>query len=232
MNFSLIRQSLRQMRGVVQLSRAAALPDIEGYCAPMDFSLPFHGCWLVANGGVTPETSHSWEIPQQRYAYDFLIVDRDGRSFSGDDATNPEAYYCYGREILAPADGFVVALYADAPDSPVNKRRPVCAADDLRGNFVLLNHGSGVYSLLCHLKPGSIYVHVGQAVARGERIARCGNSGNTTEPHLHFQLQRGRDFCTAPSLPIPFANIDVAPSTAPHFPPYIKRGMIVWNERD
>lgn len=232
MNFSLIRQSLRQMRGVVQLSRAAALPDIEGYCAPMDFSLPFHGCWLVANGGVTPETSHSWEIPQQRYAYDFLIVDRDGRSFSGDDATNPEAYYCYGREILAPADGFVVALYADAPDSPVNKRRPVCAADDLRGNFVLLNHGSGVYSLLCHLKPGSIYVHVGQAVARGERIARCGNSGNTTEPHLHFQLQAGRDFCTAPSLPIPFAHIGAAPSTAPHFPPYIERGMTVWNEQE
>ena len=232
MNFSLIRQSLRQMRGVVQLSRAAALPDIEGYCAPMDFSLPFHGCWLVANGGVTPETSHSWEIPQQRYAYDFLIVDRDGRSFSGDDATNPEAYYCYGREILAPADGFVVALYADAPDSPINKRRPVCAADDLRGNFVLLNHGSGVYSLLCHLKPGSIYVHVGQAVARGERIARCGNSGNTTEPHLHFQLQAGRDFCAAPSLPIPFAHIGAAPSTAPHFPPYIERGMTVWNERD
>lgn len=232
MNFSLIRQSLRQMRGVVQLSRAAALPDIEGYCAPMDFSLPFHGCWLVANGGVTPETSHSWEIPQQRYAYDFLIVDRDGRSFSGDDATNPEAYYCYGREILAPADGFVAALYADAPDSPINKRRPVCAADDLRGNFVLLNHGSGVYSLLCHLKPGSIYVHVGQAVARGERIARCGNSGNTTEPHLHFQLQAGRDFCAAPSLPIPFAHIGAAPSTAPHFPPYIERGMTVWNERD
>lgn len=232
MNFSLIRQSLRQMRGVVQLSRAAALPDIEGYCAPMDFSLPFHGRWLVANGGVTPETSHSWEIPQQRYAYDFLIVDRDGRSFSGDDATNPAAYYCYGREILAPADGFVVALYADAPDSPINKRRPVCAADDLRGNFVLLNHGSGVYSLLCHLKPGSIYVHVGQAVARGERIARCGNSGNTTEPHLHFQLQAGRDFCTAPSLPIPLAHIGAAPSSAPHFPPYIERGMTVWNERD
>ena len=170
MNFSLIRQSFRQMRGVIQLSHDAALPDIEGYRAPMDFSLPFHGRWLVANGGVTPETSHSWEIPQQRYAYDFLIADESGQHFSGDEK-DPAAYYCYGREILAPADGFVVALYADAPDSPINKRRPVCAADDLRGNFVLLNHGSGVYSLLCHLKPGSIYVHVGQAVARGERIA-------------------------------------------------------------
>ena len=118
----------------------------------MDFSLPFHGRWLVANGGVTPETSHSWEIPQQRYAYDFLIAYESGQHFSGDEK-DPAAYYCYGREILAPADGFVVALYADAPDSPVSKRRPVCAADDLRGNFVLLNHGSGVYSLLCHLKP-------------------------------------------------------------------------------
>ena len=147
MNFSLIRQSLRQMRGVVQLSHAAALPDIADYRAPMDFSLPFHGRWLVANGGVTPETSHSWEIPQQRYAYDFLIVDKSGQHFSSDEK-DPAAYYCYGREILAPADGFVVALYTDAPDSPINKHRPVCAADDLRGNFVLLNHGSGVYSLL------------------------------------------------------------------------------------
>lgn len=232
MNFSLIRQSWRQMVGIIRLANDPELPDTGNYRTPMDFSLPFHGRWLVANGGITPETSHSWEIPQQRYAYDFLIVDRDGRSFSGDDATNPEAYYCYGREILAPADGFVVALFADAPDSPVSKRRPVCTADDLRGNFVLLNHGSGVYSLLCHLKPGSIYVHVGQAVAHGERIARCGNSGNTTEPHLHFQLQAGRDFCTAPSLPIPFANSGAAPSTAPHFPPYIERGMTVWNERD
>ena len=59
MNFSLIRQSLRQMRGVVQLSRAAALPDIEGYRAPMDFSLPFHGRWLVANGGAIPGRSRS-----------------------------------------------------------------------------------------------------------------------------------------------------------------------------
>lgn len=57
MNFSLIHQSLRQMRGVIQLSHDAALPDIEGYRAPMDFSLLFHGRWLVANGGVTPETS-------------------------------------------------------------------------------------------------------------------------------------------------------------------------------
>lgn len=231
MNFSLIRQSLRQMRGVVQLSHAAALPDIAGYRAPMDFSLPFHGSWLVANGGVTPEVSHSWEIPQQRYAYDFLIVDKNGRHFSGE-GNDPATYYCYGREILAPADGFVAALYTGAPDSPINKRRPVCLADDLRGNYVLLNHGSGVYSLLAHLKPGSIRVYVGQAVARGECIARCGNSGNTTEPHLHFQLQRGRDFFTVPSLPIPFAHIGAAPTNAPHFPPYIERGMTVWNERD
>lgn len=230
MNLSLTRQSLRQMAGIIRLSRAdAALPAIDNTHVPIDFSLPFHGDWLVANGGVTRETSHSWEIPQQRYAYDFLIVDKSGGHFSGDE-TDPAAYYCYGREILAPADGFVAALCADAPDSPVSRRRPVCAANDLRGNYVLLNHGSGVYSLLCHLKPGSICVHVGQAVARGERIACCGNSGNTTEPHLHFQLQRGRDFCAAPSLPIPFAHIVTAPTTAPHFPPYIERGMTVWNE--
>ena len=230
MNLSLFRQSLRQMAGIIRLSRAdAPLPTIENTRVPLDFSLPFHGSWLVANGGVTPEVSHSWEIPQQRYAYDFLIVDKNGRHFSGE-GTDPATYYCYGREILAPADGFVAALYTGAPDSPINKRRPVCLADDLRGNYVLLNHGSGVYSLLAHLKPGSIRVYVGQAVARGECIARCGNSGNTTEPHLHFQLQRGRDFFAVPSLPIPFAHIGAAPTNAPHFPPYIERGMMVWNE--
>ena len=63
---------------------------------------------------------------------------------------------------------------------------------------------------MAHLKPDSIRVAVGQIVKRGEKIAECGNSGNTSEPHLHFQVQLGQSFYTSPGLPIEFENIIVS----------------------
>ena len=85
-------------------------PDKDTYVGSVEYSLPFSGKWVVANGGVDAETSHSWDIYPQRYAYDFLILDDEVSSYSGDDK-NLNSYYCYGKDVLAPADGIVVAVY-------------------------------------------------------------------------------------------------------------------------
>lgn len=244
MNKALFFQTLRQMQGIIALERRyhGALPNTDSFRSPIDFSLPFAGEWTVVNGGVTQALSHSWDVPTQRYAYDFLILDAGGRSSRSDKLT-PDAFYCYGQPVLAPADGIVAEVLDGAPDSRISRRRRVsCQAPDLRGNYVLLHHGGDLYTLLAHLRPHSIRVAVGQRVRRGDVLAACGNSGNSSEPHLHLQLQQGADFCTAPGLPMPFADIAAKrlenyarfdprplPQTFAHFPPYIERGMTVRN---
>ena len=71
----------------------------------------------------------------------------------------------------------------------------------------MIQHAEKEYSLLAHLKPGSICVRTGQQVNLGEKIGECGNSGNTSEPHLHFQIQSGKSFYSSFGLPVSFSNI-------------------------
>ena len=245
MNLPLFKQILGQLWGLVVLEHRhqGKLPSPADYRSPRQYSLPFRGAWTVVNGGITKETSHSWDIPTQRYAYDFVILDTAGNSFQGDE-TAPSSFYCYGQDILAPADGVVAEVLTGQPDSRITRdRRASCQARDLRGNYILLDHGQGEFSLLAHLQPGSILVTPGQQVRQGEPIARCGNSGNSSEPHLHFQLQQGASFTTSPGLPISFSGLAVVP--APHYdrfddrqlaetspnpwPPYLQVGQCVSN---
>ncbi|KPU44376.1 murein DD-endopeptidase MepM [Oxobacter pfennigii] len=219
------------------------LPDKDNYLCTTKYSLPFHGEWTVVNGGVIQEYSHSWEIPTQRYAYDFIILNKAGKSFDGKES-NPGSFYCYGQNILAPADGVVIEVGDGNPDSKITAdRKAICSGRDIRGNYIVIQHSKNEYSLLAHLKPNSIIVSVGQHVMRGERIAQCGNSGNSSEPHLHFHLQAGTSFYSSPGLPIEFNNISVNPTPNYElfddrkviseiintYPPYITRGHSVSN---
>ena len=83
MSGAILIQSLKQLWGMIVLEYKyhGNLPNIENYHTQVKYSLPFDGEWVVANGGVTEKTSHSWEIPTQRYAYDFIILDNTGSSF-------------------------------------------------------------------------------------------------------------------------------------------------------
>lgn len=245
MNLTILKQSLKQMWGIIVLENKyhGNLPSIENYHCTVKYSLPFKEQWVVVNGGVTKEESHSWEIPTQRYAYDFIMLDEAGKSYSGDE-TLPTSFYCYGQDILAPADGVVVEIENGNHDSQITADRSVsCAARDIRGNYVIIRHAKNEYSLMAHLKPDSICVSVGKQVKRGEKIAQCGNTGNSSEPHLHFQIQAEKSFYLSPGLPIEFENI-VAQKT-PNYqnfddrelpaenkitcPPYIMRGQKVGN---
>jgi len=222
-NFPVFLQSLKQVWGMltVPFRYGLHLPSPENYHSKVQYSLPFEGDWTVINGGIDKTTSHSWGIPTQRYAYDFVVLDKQGQSFSGDGKQLTD-YYCYGKKILAPADGEVVEVQDQYPDSLLLGHGKVdCSAKDIRGNYILIRHAENEYGLLAHLKPGSILVKVGDQVKRGQCVALCGNSGNSSEPHLHFQIQDGISFYTSAGLPIEFTDITISP--APNYSRYDRR---------
>ena len=183
------------------------LPSIDTYKQENEYSLPFEGEWLIINGGISKKSSHSWHpVLNQRYAYDFIKVDEYGKSYRYL-SKNTTDYYCYSQNILAPADGIVVEIRSICSDSKIiGNGKTDNWIKDLRGNYIIIKHKGDEYSLLAHLKKGSILVEVGQKVRRKDIIAKCGNTGNSSEPHLHFQVQKGKIFFTSVGLPIRFIN--------------------------
>jgi len=189
--------------GIAHLGR---VPSKDNYTCKGNYILPFIGKWTVANGSVEKAFSHSWYLHSQRFAYDFFIMDNEGQSYSGD-VESLGSYYCYGKDVVAPADGVVVQLRNDYKDSRTNGKSTFCDAYDMRGNHIIIKHGDGEYSMIAHLLAGSISVNIGDMVKQGEIIAGCGNSGASTEPHIHFQLQSGKSIFTSVGLPIAFSGL-------------------------
>lgn len=210
-NLPVFLQSVKQMffMPITYISHGFKLPSVNNYICKSKYILPFEEKWSVVNGGVYNEVSHSWSILPQRYAYDFLVIDEYGKSHTGD-GKSVESYYCYGRNIISPADGEVVNVGDKCADSKVYADGTVdCSASDIRGNYIMLKHNDNEYSTIAHIMPKSILVAVGQKVKQGEIIARCGNSGNSSEPHIHFQIQDGKNFFAAAGLPIQFSDITI-----------------------
>lgn len=94
------------------------LPSKENYTVRTEYALPFDGRWYVVNGGTDKKTSHSWGVWPQRYAYDFVVADESGKTCSGS-GKELRDYFCYGKEILAPAHGEIVSLADGHPESRV-----------------------------------------------------------------------------------------------------------------
>lgn len=162
--------------------------------------LPVTGEWFVFWGGRTVVENYHAESRDQRFAVDLVVV-RDGRTHAGDPQRN-ESYLCFGAPILAPADGVVAAAGDGVPDnrpSVMNAARPL-------GNHVVIDHGAGEFSFLAHLREGSVAVRPGARVRRGDAVGECGNSGNSSEPHLHFHLQTTAVFGEGEGLPAQFAD--------------------------
>ena len=201
-------QSLYQLCGIlyIHISHRFHLPSKENYVRKNDYILPFTGKWTVVNGGVDKRLSHSWGMGSQRYAYDFFVPDDEGKTFAGDN-TSPQSYFCYGKDIIAPADGVVVKAYDKYKDSYVDGKKAYCAVYDMRGNYIAIKHDNDEYSFIAHIMPNSIKVNIGDTVKQGEVIAKCGNSGYTSQPHIHFQIQTGKSFFLSAGLPIAFSNI-------------------------
>lgn len=162
--------------------QAAPSPHLD-YQTKADLRLPFRGQWYVFWGGRTLAQNYHAANANQRFAYDFLQR-VDGASHRGD-GDQLSDYYCWDESILAPADGRVIEVVENLPDQAIGTRNTEAPA----GNHVLLDLGHDEYAVLAHLQQSSVQVEAGQQVQAGDVLGLCGNSGNTSEPHLHFHLQ-------------------------------------------
>ena len=153
-----------------------------GASAWLPFRLPFRGSWIVTQGHDGPHTHKGpW-----RYAFDFEMPHADGRTFEAEGRELSD-YLCYGMPVLAAGAGTVEQIIDGVPDNPVNGVN----ARENWGNVVIISHGGTLHSVYAHLRPGTIPVRAGDRVTTGMEIGRCGNSGRSLVPHLHFQVQRG-----------------------------------------
>jgi murein DD-endopeptidase MepM/ murein hydrolase activator NlpD len=166
-----------------------------------NFSLPFSGEWTVYWGGRSVYDNYHAASPDQRFAYDLMII-RNGHQYSGD-GTKLEDFYSFALPILAPGAGTVVAAVDQYEDNPVLKPNKDAAP---QGNTIVIDHGNGEFSMLAHLRHGSLKVKVGDKVKAGQEIALCGNSGNSPIPHLHYHLQTTGQWFKGEGLPIQFKN--------------------------
>lgn len=142
--------------------------------------LPFLGQWTISQAH-DGEYTHKDEF---RHAWDFVITDPEELQYrgTGDLLTD---YYCYDKMILAPADGTVELVVDRIQDNIVGEVN----LNENWGNTVIIKHNDRLYTSMSHLKEGSIKVRKGDSVKEGEEIGRCGNSGRSPYPHLHFQVQ-------------------------------------------
>lgn len=188
------------------------------------YRAPLDGRWVVV-ASADAGHHHRWVVSSE-YALDLIRVGADMRTYDGD-GTRLENYATFGQPILAAADGVVVAARGDREDNQAMLRRPgeafdaymarvqemqqaILMADGFEGaagNYVLIRHEGGEHSLYAHMRQGSIAVAPGDVVRAGQRIGEAGSSGNSTEPHLHFQLIDGPDLNSARGLPVVFEGL-------------------------
>ena len=201
---------------------------------PIAVKFPLSGEWCAANTPGEKVPSHGTDWLGQTYAYDFLQIDwkMNGYKFYKTPVLRSlvfgaklEDTYGWSQPILSPFDGDVIEV-----KDGVEERNPVHVVRDLLvvlkngfffraetnnelrpvlGNFIIIKRDNGVYCLLSHARKDSIKVNVGQKVIEGQQVAEVGHSGNSTAPHLHFQLMNNPNLIEAKGLPCCFNGYKV-----------------------
>jgi hypothetical protein len=174
------------------------------------------GKWLMSEGCCIDFTHHRHGIAPingellvpQRFAIDYYLLDDQDRTWIGD-PKDLHSYLSYEKPTLASADGVVVVASDGRPDQHPPKPPPIPPIEDTVGNHVIIKVSDGVYLLYAHMKPGSIVVHVGQRVKVGQQIGLIGTTGNSTTPHLHFQVLTTPTFFPADSPPYVFDQFEL-----------------------
>jgi murein DD-endopeptidase MepM/ murein hydrolase activator NlpD len=189
----------------IAFQRREPLPPDPGAGREVRLMLPVTGTWWVWWGGRGERRNYHAVHPDQRHAYDLARWRRDGTR-RGRGIRNRD-YLAFNRRVVAPADGTVVAALDGVRDNrpQVEIENPEAPA----GNHVLIALGGDRYVLLGHLRRGSVRVEAGQRVRAGQPLGRVGNSGNSSEPHLHVHAQDTPTLGSGTGLPIAFGPLVV-----------------------
>ncbi len=197
---------------------------VESHKSPNEYAFPLAGTWYV---GAAPSLNspHRWAANEE-FGYDLVALGGDGQTHKGDGSRLAD-YFAYGRDVLAVADGVVVEAGSDGTEANDRLKQPGEAEQAFEqrtvaeqnkllarsykaplGNYVVIRHAGGEFSHYGHLKQGSVRVKAGDPVTRGQAIGQLGQTGNSTEPHLHFQLTDGPDPMYSRGIPITFKNVE------------------------
>ncbi|MFF7318640.1 M23 family metallopeptidase [Streptomyces albogriseolus] len=213
---------------LVVANRWGGAPDSPGAVRePVEVEPPVTGRWTALNSPADHTPSHHTHAYGQTFAID-VVAEPEPGSRPGFRALWPVArrntdFPAFGAPLHAVADATVVRA-ADRARDHLNRTslpalaylmileanvRDLLGAGKILGNHVVLDLGDGVYALYAHLRRGSLTVREGDRVHAGQVLAQVGNSGNSTEPHLHFQLMDGPDPDTARGIPFAWRGTGV-----------------------
>ncbi|AVH96376.1 peptidase [Streptomyces cinereoruber] len=196
---------------------------------PVEVDPPVAGRWTALNSPADRTPSHGTHQYGQTYAIDIVAEAEDGErsrpSFAWlwPVACRSEEFPAFDAPLFAVADATVVHAEDGRRDHLSRNSLPaflylmlfeatvrvLAGARRVVGNHLILDLGNGTYAVYAHLRRGSLTVRAGDRVTAGRQLARCGNSGNSTEPHLHFQLMNGPDLDTARGVPFTWRGVGV-----------------------
>ncbi|WP_073228397.1 M23 family metallopeptidase [Streptomyces sp. NBRC 110465] len=222
---------LALMAATTTLQARAAAPRGEPR-PPVEVDPPVTGRWTALNSPADKVPSHGTHVYGQTYAIDIVA---DPEAGEGEPPARPEfrwlwplfrrnrSFPAFGAPLLAVADATVVAA-SDGRRDHLSRNslagfvylllvegnvRSIAGVHQVIGNHVILDIGDGTYAVYAHVRRGSLRVRAGDTVRAGQRIAQCGNSGNSTEPHLHLHLMDGPDPDDARGVPFTWRGVGV-----------------------
>lgn len=164
--------------------------------------LPFSGEWFVFWGGDTKEQNYHVSTKSQKNAFDIMMMGGNGKSYKTVGRTNDD-YYAFGQPLTAPCDGEVVLAVDGVKDNIPGEMNTMFVT----GNTVVIKTTNNEYLLFAHFKQYSIKVKQGEQVKKGQLLGLCGNSGNSSEAHLHFHIQNKENMTDATGIKCYFDKI-------------------------
>ncbi|MDF7801837.1 peptidoglycan DD-metalloendopeptidase family protein [Pontiellaceae bacterium B1224] len=198
----LILSEDNKITGLWVLPFKTAFPDIGKNATPM--RLPVKNKWRVMWGGDQRNQSKYFGSQVSHHALELVISDRFNITYRNEGKQN-EDYFAFGQPVVAPAAGTVVAIIDGVEDNHPHSPNPI----DRLGNAIMIEHSPNEYSVVGHLMENSISVRVGERVVAGLPIAKCGNSGDSSQPSVYYHLQDSARLLAGSGYKPYFSNLHV-----------------------